>query len=194
MDIQFSGKQGEQSCPGLGRTYSQRCLDGISVSLHRGIFDQCYANGSLGRSGSGAPGTGALRGESRGVGTGVIARTTIEWLLFRNWKFDKISLYDLDPGEAEHLRKWLLDDYGLSSEIKEKVDDAISDSSLVLFTTTSSEPYLNDEKLFARTHGPASIAAGPGDKFDPCIAEHRRRHRSLPKSKYFTTPDRDSVR
>src|SRR3954467_4398477 len=35
------------------------------------------------------------------IGTGVIARTTIEWLLFRNWKFSKISLYDVDRKEAQ---------------------------------------------------------------------------------------------
>ena len=38
--------------------------------------------------------------------TGVIARTTVEWLLFRNWKFRKISLYDVDRKEAEHFSKW----------------------------------------------------------------------------------------
>src|SRR4249920_1302435 len=41
------------------------------------------------------------------TGTGVIARTTIEWLSFRNWKFRKISLYDLDHKEAERFSKWL---------------------------------------------------------------------------------------
>src|SRR4029079_12393777 len=30
------------------------------------------------------------------IGTGVIARTTVEWLLFRKWRFRKISLYDVD--------------------------------------------------------------------------------------------------
>src|SRR4249919_3545347 len=35
------------------------------------------------------------------VGTGVIARTTLDWLLFRNWKFRKISLFDADRKEAE---------------------------------------------------------------------------------------------
>src|SRR6478752_10664867 len=43
------------------------------------------------------------------VGTGVIARTTVEWLLFRNWQFSKISLYDIEPREAEHFSNWLRD-------------------------------------------------------------------------------------
>src|SRR3974377_1284105 len=44
------------------------------------------------------------------VGTGVIARTTVEWLLFRNWKFRKISLHDLDRAEAEAVIKLLRGD------------------------------------------------------------------------------------
>src|SRR6188472_1221750 len=82
------------------------------------------------------------------IGTGVIARTTVEWLLFRNWKFRKISLYDVDRTEAEHFRDWLQDVHDLETEIHDRLDDALTDSSLVIFATTTSEPYLDDEKLF----------------------------------------------
>jgi 2,3-diaminopropionate biosynthesis protein SbnB len=82
------------------------------------------------------------------IGTGVIARTTIEWLLFRNWKFRKISLYDVDRKEAEHLSKWLRDQHNLQADIQDRLEGAISDSSLILFTTTTPDPYLADEKLF----------------------------------------------
>src|SRR5207344_135795 len=30
------------------------------------------------------------------IGTGVIARTTLEWLLFRGWRFGAVNLFDLD--------------------------------------------------------------------------------------------------
>src|SRR4249920_427132 len=30
------------------------------------------------------------------IGTGVIARTTVEWLLFRGWRFGAVNLFDLD--------------------------------------------------------------------------------------------------
>lgn len=89
------------------------------------------------------------------IGTGVIARSTIEWLLFRNWKFTKIRLYDLDRHEAEHLSRWLLDEHGLESEINDRLDDAVRDSSLVVFTTTAGEPYFDDERLFA--HAPTVL-------------------------------------
>ncbi|HEY5813474.1 MAG TPA: 2,3-diaminopropionate biosynthesis protein SbnB, partial [Terrimicrobiaceae bacterium] len=83
------------------------------------------------------------------VGTGVIARTTVQWLLFRNWKFRKISLYDVDRKEAEHFSKWLRDQHHLQADIQDRLEGAISDSSLILFTTTTLDPYLADEKLVA---------------------------------------------
>ena len=89
------------------------------------------------------------------IGTGVIARTTVEWLLFRGWKFRKISLYDVDRKEMKHFSKWLRDQHSLQADIQVCLDDAICDSSLVLFTTTTLEPYLADERLFA--HAPTVI-------------------------------------
>jgi N-[(2S)-2-amino-2-carboxyethyl]-L-glutamate dehydrogenase len=82
------------------------------------------------------------------IGTGVIARTTVEWLLFRNWKFSKIRLYDLDREEAEHFSKWLRKRYNLQANIQDGLEDAISESSLILFTTTTPDPYLADKTLF----------------------------------------------
>jgi 2,3-diaminopropionate biosynthesis protein SbnB len=89
------------------------------------------------------------------IGTGVIARTTIEWLLFRNWKFRKISLYDVDRKESEHFSKWLREQHNLHADIQDRLEDAISDSSLILFTTTTLDPYLADEKLFE--HSPTVL-------------------------------------
>jgi ornithine cyclodeaminase len=85
------------------------------------------------------------------VGTGIIARTTVEWLLFRNWDFRKIKLYDVDHNEAEHFRKWLRDQFNLHAQIQDCVEDAVSDSSLILFTTTALDPYLADKELFAQS-------------------------------------------
>jgi len=62
------------------------------------------------------------------IGTGVIARTTVEWLLFRGWKFRKISLYDVDRKEMEHFSKWLRDQHSLQADIQVCLDDAICDS------------------------------------------------------------------
>jgi N-[(2S)-2-amino-2-carboxyethyl]-L-glutamate dehydrogenase len=89
------------------------------------------------------------------TGTGVIARTTIEWLLFRDWKFRKVSLYDVDHKEAERFSKWLHDRHNLQAHIQDRLEDAICDASLMLFTTTTLDPYLADEKLLE--HSPTIL-------------------------------------
>jgi 2,3-diaminopropionate biosynthesis protein SbnB len=90
-----------------------------------------------------------LEGSLCVIGAGVIARTTVDWLLFRNWRFRKISLYDLDHCEAEHFSKWLREVHNIQADIEDRLENAVRDASLVLLTTTASEPYLEDEKLFA---------------------------------------------
>ena len=89
------------------------------------------------------------------IGTGVIARATIEWLLFRNWRFSKVNLFDLDRKGSEQFSNWLRDRYDLDVDIHDDLEGAISDSSLILFTTTVLQPYLRDEKLFA--HNPTVL-------------------------------------
>ena len=61
--------------------------------------------------------------------------------------FHKISLFDLDRKEAEHFSKWLRDQHNLEAHIQDRLEDTVSDASLILFTTTTLDPYLADEKL-----------------------------------------------
>ena len=89
------------------------------------------------------------------VGTGVIARTTVEWLLYRNWRFRKVNLYDLDRKEAERFSMWLGDRHNVQADIHDGLEDAVGEASLILFTTTASDPYLTDEKLLA--HSPTVL-------------------------------------
>lgn len=89
------------------------------------------------------------------VGAGVIARTTIEWLLFRGWKFSKVNLYDLNRAEAERFSNWLYEQYDLQTDIKEGVEDAVKDGSLIVFTTTTLKPYL--QNLDAFKHAPTVL-------------------------------------
>jgi len=89
------------------------------------------------------------------IGTGIIARTTVEWLLFRKWKFRRVNLYDVDRREAESFSKWLRDRYNLQADIRGRLEDAIPDSSLILFTTTALAPYLADEKVLK--HSPTVL-------------------------------------
>ena len=85
------------------------------------------------------------------VGTGVISRATIDWLMFRNWRFDKVNLYDVNPGEADQFRQWLRDAYAIEAEVKDSLEQAASEASLIVFATTALEPYVADEQLFKRS-------------------------------------------
>jgi 2,3-diaminopropionate biosynthesis protein SbnB len=89
------------------------------------------------------------------IGTGVIARTTVDWLLLRNWKFHNVALHDLDRREAERFGNWLLTEHNVLPEIRDRLDDALRGASLILFTTTAPEPYVADEKQFA--HAPTVL-------------------------------------
>lgn len=89
------------------------------------------------------------------IGTGVIARATIEWLMFRNWQFDKVNLFDLNRDEAERFGGWIQDQYGLAVDIRDSVDDAAMDGSLIVFTTTAPEPYFSNERALA--HAPTIL-------------------------------------
>ena len=62
------------------------------------------------------------------VGKTVIARTTVEWLLFRNWKFRKIRLYDADRKEAEQFGNWLREQHNLRADIEDRLEGALSDA------------------------------------------------------------------
>jgi len=89
------------------------------------------------------------------IGTGIIARATIEWLVFRGWNFSEVNLFDLDPNGSEQFSDWLSDEYDIRAVNHHRLDGAVSDSSLILFTTTALAPYLDNEKLF--DHNPTVL-------------------------------------
>src|SRR6478736_8436060 len=123
--------------------YPVACLEASLISATRTAASAALAAESI----SPNPFSGTLAV----IGTGIIARTTVEWLLFRNWAFRKIKLYDVDHHEAEHFSKWLRDQFNLQAQIQDCLEDAVSDSSLILFTTTALDPYLADKELFSQS-------------------------------------------
>jgi len=141
-------KTGPVPSPSVGSPDSKRCHDGLSAGLYRASLISATRTAVSAASAAEQISPNPFKGTLGVIGTGVIARTTVEWLLFRNWKFRKISLYDVDRKEAEHFSKWLRDHYDLQADIQDRLEGAISDSSLILFTTTTLDPYLSDEKLF----------------------------------------------
>ena len=127
--------------------YPLACIEASLISATRTAASAALAAENM----SPAPFEGALSV----IGCGVIARSTIEWLLFRKWKFRKISLYDVDRKEAVRLATWLRDQQCLDGELHSSLEGALLDASLIVFATTALEPYLADEKLFA--HSPTVL-------------------------------------
>ena len=82
------------------------------------------------------------------IGTGMIARASLEWLLFRGWHFSAVNLFDVDRHGSEQFSNWLRCTYDLHASIHDRLDHAVIDSSLILFTTTTLEPYVRDAILF----------------------------------------------
>jgi len=120
--------------------YPLACLEASTISAVRTAASAALAAEHL----SPNPFTGNLGV----VGTGVIARTTIDWLAHRGWNFEGIRLYDLDHTEADRFATWLRDRHEVSARIEDRVEDVVSGSSLILFTTTAGNPHLSDPALF----------------------------------------------
>ena len=127
--------------------YPLACIDASLISATRTAASAALAAERM----SPAPFEGALSV----IGCGVIARSTVEWLLFRKWKFRKVSLYDVNRKEAERFATWLRAQQGLETELHSSLEGALLGASLIVFATTALEPYLADEKLFA--HSPTVL-------------------------------------
>ena len=127
--------------------YPLACLEASTISAVRTAASAALAAEHLGPS--------PLTGHLGVVGTGIIARTTIDWLAHRGWNFDSVRLYDLDQAEAERFGNWLRDRHEVSARIEGCVEDVVARSSLILFTTTAGTPYLADPALFG--HAPTVL-------------------------------------
>lgn len=127
--------------------YPIACMEASLISATRTAVSAALAAETL----SPAPRQGTLCV----VGTGVISRTTVEWLQFRSWSFDKVCLFDTNVSEAKRFADWLESTYGLNVDIKESLSDAVREASLILFATTALEPHLDDPDLFS--HAPTVL-------------------------------------
>ena len=131
--------------PGTG--YPVACMEASLISATRTAASAALGAEAL----SPSPLTGTLCI----VGTGVIARATFDWLKFRGWSFDRINLFDLKRAEAERFAQWLRSNHDERAEVERSLGAAISNASLIVFTTTALEPYLDDPDLCS--HAPTIL-------------------------------------
>lgn len=127
--------------------YPVACIEASLISATRTAASGALAAEVM----SPSPHTGTLGV----VGTGVISRTTVEWLKFRKWSFDKVVLFDVNRDEAVKFAEWLSATYGETVEISDQLEPALKASSLILLATTALQPYVHEASLLA--HAPTVL-------------------------------------
>ena len=119
------------------------CLEGSVISAARTAASAVLAASHL-RAGDHHVGTFGI------VGTGLIARTILRFLLGTEWKIDTVRLFDVDSSRAERFA-------ASARAMQPHLDVAIASdlpavlkaSDLVLFATVASRPHVHDPQLLA---------------------------------------------
>lgn len=91
------------------------------------------------------------RGELAVVGTGLIARAVVDWLLFRGWQFSSTSLYDTDRSAASRFKDWMSPRSKTPIRIAENAISATSPADIVVLATTATAPHLLHPKAFQKS-------------------------------------------
>ncbi len=86
------------------------------------------------------------------IGTGLIARFVVTFLINTGWRIGRIVLYDRAPDYAAAFQRRLAADHGLAATVAPSDDATVRQSDLIVLTTTAGVPYLTDPAAFA--HAP----------------------------------------
>lgn len=82
------------------------------------------------------------------VGNGFIAQKIYQVFENREWKFNKIYLYDTIKGESLKFKTSQISEFERSKVvICKSVSELLESSSLIIFTTTATTPYIDNVKL-----------------------------------------------
>ncbi|MEX5556672.1 2,3-diaminopropionate biosynthesis protein SbnB [Pseudomonas rhodesiae] len=83
------------------------------------------------------------------VGAGVISRAIFDFFVVDGWKFDQITVCDLDSASATELRHHVDAGAGQQALIVEDWRVAISAADIVVFATNAGTPYVSGDDVFA---------------------------------------------
>lgn len=89
------------------------------------------------------------------VGNGFIAKCIIKSFEKIGWKFNRINLFDKIPEKSEKFLKQINQTPHKNISIKKSVNTLITQSDIVVFTTTALEPYVYNTNLFS--HNPVVL-------------------------------------
>jgi 2,3-diaminopropionate biosynthesis protein SbnB len=82
------------------------------------------------------------------IGTGIIARNILDYLMTDEWHFDSIVVHDLISGYGHAFITYAQEQYSLPGALAETALQAIEGSELVVLATTASEPHLLSTDTF----------------------------------------------
>jgi ornithine cyclodeaminase len=125
--------------------YPFACLEGSVISAARTAASAVLAASHL-RSGDHHVGTFGI------VGTGLIARYILRFLVGTQWEIDNVVLFDVDPSRAERFAagaRAIQPDVHLDVRIASDMPALLKTSDLVLFATVASRPHVHDPQLLA---------------------------------------------
>lgn len=101
------------------------------------------------------------------IGCGLIARFFCECLRDQGWHIEQILVFDKNETEAIKFNNTLSDIIPTAVINSKNYEDVIKKSELLLFSTTSSSPYIEDNSLF--THNPKVLHLSLRDLGVPII-------------------------
>lgn len=83
------------------------------------------------------------------IGTGLIARFVVRFLIGMDWHIEEVVLYDRHSQYSQSFKQHLADNYTFKQVTLANTDsEAVQASEMIVLTTTASEPYLTDLSLF----------------------------------------------
>src|SRR4249920_903416 len=123
--------------------YPFACLEGSVISAARTAASAVLAASHL-RSGDHHVGTFGI------VGTGLIARYVLRFLVGTQWEIETVVLFDVDPSRAERFAASARAmQPSIDVRIASEMPPLLKSSDLVLFATVASRPHVHDPQLLA---------------------------------------------
>jgi len=145
--------------------YPFACLEGSVISAARTAASAVLAASHL-RSGDHHVHTFGI------VGTGLIARYVLRFLLGTEWKIDTVELFDVDPSRAERFAASARAmQRNIDVRIAQDTPALLKTSDLVLFATVASRPHVHDPQLLA--HRPVVLHISLRDLAPAVVARTR---------------------
>lgn len=100
------------------------------------------------------------------IGNGVISKHILNCFLKTNWKIKEVLLFDKSQDNSLKFSEEIKKNHNIEVTLVNSNDELISQCEIIVFTTTSQEPYVKDLKLFQ--HNPVVLNISLRD-LDPQI-------------------------